>query len=367
MTDLALRASEVPAEFDRQMHMATVLSESDLLPRHLRGKPANVLVILQGARALDVSAFWAFQSMHVIEGKLGMSADLMRALAVRAGHTVRVVERSAARGAVEIHRKDRDSPYLAEFTWDDAKTAGLTAKENWRKYPKAMMVARATAIAVRDECPEVLFGVVYTPDELGVTTDVDGNPSIPGEVVEGREIVPPTDDEITLWATSVNELPIEELPALWAAVAERGAQFARVPESQDDSLADWFAYRLADEADSLNQVVEIRELWRLGAMFGVLDTEVTSPRHGSPVPLAQHLHLRVSEIQAPPVDESEAHEAPSEAIEGEMVEIDTENARALREAATASWGDSESEGRAEVGPDVPGPHGAFQRAGDPVE
>jgi hypothetical protein len=169
-TEVALRRSDVPAAFAEQMHMAKVLSESDLLPKHLRGRPANVLVILQGARALDVAGFWALQSMHVVDGKLGMAAELMRALVTRAGHQFRVIERTMERAIVEIKRSDRDQPYRAEFTWEDAKTAELTGKDNWRKYRKSMLVARATSIAVRDECADVMFGVIYTPDELGANT-----------------------------------------------------------------------------------------------------------------------------------------------------------------------------------------------------
>lgn len=182
-TEVALRPTDVPAALDQQMHLAKVLAVSDLLPGHLRGTPANVLVVLQGARALDVPAFWALQSMHVIDGKLGLTAELMRALVVRAGHAVRVVERTDTHAVVEIQRRDRADAYRAEFTMAEAAAAGLSGKANWKRYPKAMLVARATSIAVRDECPDVLFGVVYTPDELGVVTDAEGDPVIDGEVL----------------------------------------------------------------------------------------------------------------------------------------------------------------------------------------
>lgn len=194
-TDLVPRWTDVPADLAGQQTMAEALARADLLPKGLRGNPANVLLVLLGARALNVPAFWAWQSMHVIEGKLSLSAELMRALVQRAGHQIRVVKRTDKVATVRIQRSDRDEPYEASFTWDDAEKAKLSTRDNWAKYPKAMLVARATAIAVRDECPDVLFGVLYTPDELGAQVDADGNPVvdargnpiIDGEVIEPAE------------------------------------------------------------------------------------------------------------------------------------------------------------------------------------
>jgi hypothetical protein len=182
--DLVPGGTDVPTGLDAQLRLADALAQADLLPAHLRRRPANVLVILQGARALHVPAFWALQSMHVVEGKLSLSAELMRALVIRAGHSVRVVERSATRAVVEVQRHDRARPYRAEFTMTDAVAADLADKVNWRRYPASMLVARATAIAVRDECPDVLYGVVYTADELGAVTDDAGTPVLDGELVD---------------------------------------------------------------------------------------------------------------------------------------------------------------------------------------
>jgi hypothetical protein len=50
---------------------------------------------------------------------------------------------------------------------DRAKAANLTGKGNWRTYPAAMLKARAITEVARDACPEALFGVAYTAEELG--------------------------------------------------------------------------------------------------------------------------------------------------------------------------------------------------------
>ena len=52
------------------------------------------------------------------------------------------------------------------FSWNDAIRAGLAGKDNWRKYPQQMLLARVRVKAIREFVPEAGFGL-YTPDELG--------------------------------------------------------------------------------------------------------------------------------------------------------------------------------------------------------
>ena len=59
---------------------------------------------------------------------------------------------------------------------DDAKAAGLTSKDNWKKYPRNMLFARAISNGQKWYAPDVYNGVtVYTPDEMGANVDGDGN------------------------------------------------------------------------------------------------------------------------------------------------------------------------------------------------
>lgn len=341
--EVAIRRTEVPASFQDQMHMARVLSDSTLLPAYLRGKPANVLVILQGARALDVSAFWALQSMHVIEGKLGMAAELMRALVIRSGHTCRVVERSMDRAIVEIKRADRAEPYRAEFTWEDAVAAKLTKKDNWVMYRKSMLVARATAIAVRDECPDVMFGVVYTPEELGAVTDAEENPltDAAGNVLVDAETVEAlTDDQVHEIGLSLVDIPLTDLPALWSTVVNRAAQFRRVQPGQDESLTDYVASRLAVEAAACRTKAECRTIWELANVLRLGDATVIAG--GETVGLRDYIRATGHQLpdDEPPVEETVVEAEVVEDISDDAPVAESEHARQLVEDAAASWGDT---------------------------
>ena len=53
------------------------------------------------------------------------------------------------------------------FTLDDAQRAGLSKNDNWKKYPRNMLFARAMSNGVRFYCPDVFSGALaYTPEEL---------------------------------------------------------------------------------------------------------------------------------------------------------------------------------------------------------
>jgi hypothetical protein len=56
------------------------------------------------------------------------------------------------------------------FTLDDAKTAGLLSKDNWKAYPEAMCNYRAKAFAARSLFPDVLFGLNFV-EEFDKTID----------------------------------------------------------------------------------------------------------------------------------------------------------------------------------------------------
>lgn len=243
------RYSDVPTGLAEQMHLARALAGADLLPRHLRGKPADILVVLQGARALNVPGFWALQSMYVVDGRLTLSADLMRGIVARAGHAVRVVERTAQRATVEIKRTDRATPYRATFTIAEATTAGLAGKDNWRHYPAAMLVARATTIAVREECPDLLFGMVYSPEELGATVDEEGVPIVDGEIVDDPPADPPAQPEAR---------PVDRDAAIKALNARADAAGLTAPQRQKRLWAAFGSEHLHQLSDG-----QLREAWRV--------------------------------------------------------------------------------------------------------
>lgn len=177
-------------DLDAQVRYAKLLSESTLIPRHLRGNPANVLLYLGLAEAQDVQPVVAFRGFQVIGDQPAMSPEMMRAQIMRHGHTLTYRENSDARCVLHGKRADNGSELEVVWDLDKARKAGLDpGKGTWAKYPSAMLSARATAELARALFADCLNGISYTPEELGAVVEEDGtipHAQLVREVLEDR-------------------------------------------------------------------------------------------------------------------------------------------------------------------------------------
>lgn len=178
MTEIARREPE-PTAMSAKIEYAKALAHSNLLPKQYQQQPANLLYALEYADALGVSPINAITSIHVIEGKPSASADLIAAMIRRAGHKLRVVGDDRAATATLIRADDPGFEYTATWTLDKARAAGLTNKSVWKNFPGAMLRSRAITEVARMGASDALFGVVYTPEELGASVGADGTPDKP--------------------------------------------------------------------------------------------------------------------------------------------------------------------------------------------
>lgn len=166
-----------PAQVRGQIELAKQLAASNLLPKQYQQRPENLLWAIQYAESLGVHPMVAVTSIHVIEGKPTASAQLIGGLVRRAGHKLRVTfDRKTMTAVAQIIRAD-DPGHTFESVWDldRAKSANLAGKAVWKQYPDAMLKARAITEVARDAAPESLYGVIYTPEEIGAEVSVDGD------------------------------------------------------------------------------------------------------------------------------------------------------------------------------------------------
>jgi hypothetical protein len=170
-------AAALPAK----IQYARELANSGLLPAAYRRNPGNILYAVEFGEMLGLTPMAAITGVHVIEGKPSASAGLISALVRRAGHKLRVFGDSKS-ATCQIVRAD-DPEFTFAVTWtlkrnaDDnpsAEEAGLLGKNIWKNYPASMLKSRAITQCARDACEEALFGLHYTPEELGAEVDEDG-------------------------------------------------------------------------------------------------------------------------------------------------------------------------------------------------
>ena len=160
-----------PGNFQEAWRLAEIVSAARLAPGI--ATPEQALLILALGSDLGLSPMQSIRGIHIIEGRPCPSADCLAACVLRSGlaEYFSEVETTETVSTWETKRKSEAKPRRYSFSIEDAKRAGLTnrgkdpSQNNWNKYPKRMLSARAKAFLVRDVYPDLTLGL-YTPDEI---------------------------------------------------------------------------------------------------------------------------------------------------------------------------------------------------------
>lgn len=154
---------------DQVVRLAEVICRTPFVPDGLRGNaPATAAAILTG-RELNIPPMTALANIHVIHGKPGLSALVMRALVLSQGHEWQDVDVSNTRVVLRGRRAGSTEWTTASFSAADAQTAKLPLSG----YPQDKLYARASARLARRAFADVIAGMPYSVEELedGIVPD----------------------------------------------------------------------------------------------------------------------------------------------------------------------------------------------------
>ena len=119
-----------------------------------------------GAMASLNGGFWD------IQGRIAMSAEMMRSRFRGAGHSLSVLALTNKLCTLKGVRRDTKDTCEMTFTWEDATIAGLATRDNWKKHPKDMLMASCTRKVIRFLAPELLAGTGIDEMETVEVTEV---------------------------------------------------------------------------------------------------------------------------------------------------------------------------------------------------
>lgn len=127
---------------------------------------AQAAVKMEIAKAFGLNPIQGLMGIHSVQGRLVVEASNMAAVAKRAGYEFVAISHTNEVAKIAIFNAKGMKLGESEFSMADAATAGLKGKDNWTKYPKNMLWARAMANACRWFCSDAFGGPVYVPEEL---------------------------------------------------------------------------------------------------------------------------------------------------------------------------------------------------------
>ena len=191
---------------------AKMFVQSGLCPQSLN-TPAKVVVCLQAGAELGFKPWQSLQSLHVINGRVGLEGQAMLAL-VRKSRVCEYIRTDLVgkpyeddfTAIVKSKRLNETVEYMTDFSVADAKRAKLwgVGKDNWEKYPKDMLTWRA----VSRHCKR------YYSDETSGMYSVDELESIEPQPLKETFVPGVAGVEQRLEAKSVESQTIEQEPGV---------------------------------------------------------------------------------------------------------------------------------------------------------
>lgn len=163
--DVSLTNMGLPSQ--HEMEVFRTMAKGAVQSRMYKGDESSVIMIMLAARELGIPPMAALNGgLHLIQGKVEISARMMSALIRKAGHSLILKESTDEKCVLVGIRKDNQDTFEASYTIHDAHKAGLVKSGGgWVKFPKDMCFARALSRLSRQLFSDVI-GIGYVEGEI---------------------------------------------------------------------------------------------------------------------------------------------------------------------------------------------------------
>jgi hypothetical protein len=157
-------------------------------PHYAKMGQDGIYAIVAKAMSLKIDPMEALNGgLYYINGKVGMSSEMMASLIREKGHSIQKDAKSDGNICIlNGRRADNGDTWTVSFSVEDAKKAGLM-KNMYEKYLSTMLYNRALSLLARQLFPDVIKGAGYCESELKEIAATN----LPKE----EEIVEPITDE----------------------------------------------------------------------------------------------------------------------------------------------------------------------------
>lgn len=220
--------------FQEMESMASYIVRSKLFGAKDESQAMSLMML---AQAEGCHPMTAIQDFDIVQGRPARKTHSILARFQAAGGSVAWEEISGVR-AVGIFTHKQGGSLRVEWTFEQAKKAGLTGKDNWKNYPQAMLRARAIAEGVRAVYPGAIGGMLTVEEAQDIAPAYQAPKEMgPADVVITQDWLAAaaactTADELTaVWSAGVKEIQASKDIDLYRRfkqlVQERGAAFTQ--------------------------------------------------------------------------------------------------------------------------------------------
>jgi len=137
-------------------------------------KTSQSLAKILAGREMGFGPVTSLKNIHFVQGSIEVGGQLI-ASKIRQSekYDYRIDELTDEQCTITI--VDSDGNSIGSVTWDKdrADQAGLSGKDNWKKYSRNMLFNRAISDARRFYCPDVMESGPYTPGEVPAGNNVE--------------------------------------------------------------------------------------------------------------------------------------------------------------------------------------------------
>ena len=167
MNEVAIRQNNFDVALNDIESTQKVCEKLMKTPHYSKLGQDGIYAVVAKAKSLNINPVEALNGgLYYVQGKVGMSAEMMAALIRQAGHSI-TKDPKSNESIVILHgrRADNGDTWMTSFSLDDAKRAGLL-KNIYDKYPGIMLYNRAMSMLARQLFPDIIKGAGYGMDEL---------------------------------------------------------------------------------------------------------------------------------------------------------------------------------------------------------
>jgi hypothetical protein len=139
---------------------------------------AVAIVKIMAGQEMGLAPFESMTGINIIKGRPTLAAATIGAkIKASSKYDYRVKVSTELKSQIDFYELEDGKRTMigsSTYTIEQAKTAGLLSKDNWKMYPEDMLFARNISRGSRRYTPDVFSTPIYTAEEIEEETPAPG-------------------------------------------------------------------------------------------------------------------------------------------------------------------------------------------------